>query len=145
MVLPASYIHILHECSRDAVSFLRLVDLIEPLIKTQIDSSQTIADLPPADRRLVGDGGELEGQSSQYPGLSENDLREKYDELEKFFSLALDLWCVADTDGYFIKLSKIWETTLGYALDEMLGQRFLDFVHPEDLQATLDALAVLDA
>jgi PAS domain S-box-containing protein len=140
MVLSNSFLHILHECSRDEASFQRLVDLIEP----QIDPSQTIATFTP-DKGLVKDREIVNAQSSHDPRLSEGDLREKYDELEKFFSVALDLWCVADTDGYFIKLSKMWETTLGYPLDEMLGQRFLDFVHPDDLQATLEAIAILDA
>lgn len=72
-------------------------------------------------------------------------LQEKHTELELFFAAILDLWCIADTNGYFLKLSPMWESTLGYSLEELMGQRYLDFVHPDDVQSTLDAISVLDA
>jgi PAS domain-containing protein len=34
-------------------------------------------------------------------------------ELERFFSAALDLLCIADIDGHFRRLNRQWETTLG--------------------------------
>ncbi len=72
-------------------------------------------------------------------------LREKSEELETFFSSALDLLAIADTDGYFHRLNREWEKTLGYPLDELEGRRFLDFVHPEDMEATLAAIGNLNA
>jgi len=72
-------------------------------------------------------------------------LKEQQGQLEDFFTVAPDLLCIADTDGYFLKLNQFWEATLGYPLRELEGKRFLDFVHPDDLQATLDALSTLDA
>ncbi len=74
---------------------------------------------------------------------AEHALREKTEELDRFFNLALDLLCIADTDGYFRHLNKVWETTLGYSLDELEGRQFLDLVHPDDLQSTLDAISTL--
>ena len=74
---------------------------------------------------------------------AEGELRGKTDELARFFSLDLDLMCIADTDGYFLRLNLAWETTLGYSLNELEGARFLDLVHPEDLNATLAAIAEL--
>ncbi|MCB2205535.1 PAS domain S-box protein [bacterium] len=74
---------------------------------------------------------------------AEDALRQKTDELDRFFNLALDLLCIADTDGYFRHLNKTWETTLGYSLDELEGRLFLDFIHPDDLQPTLEAIAKL--
>jgi PAS domain S-box-containing protein len=72
-------------------------------------------------------------------------LREKTEELDRFFSLALDLLCIADTAGYFRRLNPAWETTLGYSLADLEGQRFLDLVHPEDIEPTLAAVAELSA
>ena len=72
-------------------------------------------------------------------------LREKSEELERFFSVSLDLMCIADTAGYFRKLNPAWETTLGYPLAELEGAYFLDFVHPDDVAATLAVMADLDA
>jgi diguanylate cyclase (GGDEF)-like protein/PAS domain S-box-containing protein len=62
------------------------------------------------------------------------------DELEKFFSVNLDLLCIADMDGNFVRLNKQWEHVLGYTVDELQKQKFMDFVHPEDVEATLHAL-----
>lgn len=76
--------------------------------------------------------------------IIERALQDSFDELDRFFMLSLDLLCVADTSGHFIKLNKVWEETLGYPLSELQGRRFLDFVHPDDLEATLQAISVLD-
>ncbi|GAB4213497.1 MAG: hypothetical protein OHK0012_09760 [Synechococcales cyanobacterium] len=70
-------------------------------------------------------------------------LRAKTEELDRFFSLALDLLCIANQDGYFLRLSHQWETTLGYAIADMEGRQFLDFVHPDDLANTLDSMTTL--
>jgi PAS domain S-box-containing protein len=68
-------------------------------------------------------------------------LREKTDELDRYFSNALDLFCIVDNNGCFKRLNKQWENALGYTLAELEGSRFLDYVHPDDLAATLDATA----
>ena len=75
----------------------------------------------------------------------EESLREKTEELDSYFNNALDLFCIADTQGYFHKLNPEWEHALGYTLAEFEGRRFLDFVHPDDLQATLDVMSTLSA
>jgi len=74
---------------------------------------------------------------------AEESLRVKTEELEKFFSGALDLLCVADTDGYFRRLNAEWEKALGYTREELVGSRFLDLVHPDDVGPTLEAMKVL--
>ncbi|HII99612.1 MAG TPA: PAS domain S-box protein [Methanoregula sp.] len=73
----------------------------------------------------------------------EEELRESTAELDRYFTASLDLLCIADTDGYFRKLNPQWEPTLGYTITELAGKRFLDLVHPDDLQGTLDAIATL--
>jgi PAS domain S-box-containing protein len=75
--------------------------------------------------------------------LAEDELREKTEALDQFFTTSLDLLCIADTDGYFRRLNPEWEKTLGYTLDELEGHRFIDFVHPDDLQATLTTMSQL--
>jgi len=70
-------------------------------------------------------------------------LREKTKELDRYFTDALDLLCIADTDGFFRRLNKEWESTLGYSLSELEGRRFIDLVHPDDVEATLQAVSRL--
>ncbi|MCU0631856.1 MAG: PAS domain S-box protein [Methanolinea sp.] len=74
---------------------------------------------------------------------AENDLKEKTRELDLFFQNAIDLLCIADTGGYFRKLNPEWERTLGYTLDELEGNSFLDFVHPDDHTSTMRAVEQL--
>jgi PAS domain S-box-containing protein len=61
-------------------------------------------------------------------------------ELERFFTSALDLLCIADSQGRFRRVNSQWESTLGYTVHELEGRFFLDFVHPEDVPATLAAM-----
>ena len=74
---------------------------------------------------------------------SEEALRRKTEELDNFFNVALDLLCIANTDGYFLMLNREWEKTLGYTRADLMSRKFLEFVHPDDLQKTLDAITVL--
>lgn len=70
-------------------------------------------------------------------------LHQKTEELDQYFTTSLDLFCIADTNGYFRRLNPQWEAALGYPLCDLEGKRFLDLVHPDDLQATLNAVSDL--
>lgn len=59
------------------------------------------------------------------------------DELEEFFSLALDPFCIAGTDGYFKKVNPAFATLLEYSEEELLSRPIIDFVHEEDIEVTL--------
>jgi PAS domain S-box-containing protein len=74
---------------------------------------------------------------------AEEDLRRKKEELDKFFSMNLDLLCIADTEGYFLRLNPAWEKILGFSLAELMSKPFLELVHPEDVAATRKAILTL--
>ncbi len=71
--------------------------------------------------------------------------KEKYStkSVENFFEVNLDLLCISDLEGHFIKLNKKWEDVLGYKEDELEGKLFLEFVHPEDKPSTISAFSDL--
>ncbi|TVQ22540.1 MAG: PAS domain S-box protein, partial [Spirochaetaceae bacterium] len=72
-------------------------------------------------------------------------LYEAREELERYFTSSLDLLCIANTAGEFERLNPEWERVLGYPVAELEGRSFLEFVHPEDRDATLKAVTELDA
>lgn len=74
-----------------------------------------------------------------------SESKRKTEELENFFSVNLDLLCIADTSGNFIKTNEAWSDILGYSTNELNNRKFLDFIHPEDLESTLDAMKTLDS
>ncbi len=74
---------------------------------------------------------------------AEEELRRKTEELDSYFTLAQDLFCIATLDGRFLRLNPAWEHTLGYTADELQAGPFFDLVHPEDLAATKEAVAQL--
>ncbi|PYQ40997.1 MAG: hypothetical protein DMF77_17170 [Acidobacteria bacterium] len=63
----------------------------------------------------------------------------------RFFTLALDMLAIADFSGTFKQLNPSWERTLGFSDDELTARPFLEFVHPDDREATGDQLASLRA
>ncbi len=70
------------------------------------------------------------------PSATEEDLR-------RLFRLSLDLMCVAGLDGYFKKVNPAFEKVLGYDRKELLDRQFIEFVHPDDQEATLNEVANL--
>jgi|GEM_PF-960156 PAS domain S-box len=66
-------------------------------------------------------------------------FKQKADEINTFFDCAIDLLCIADTDGRFVRLNKEWENVLNIPIEELTGRYFTDFVHPDDQEATVNA------
>ena len=74
---------------------------------------------------------------------AEESLSEKTQELDQFFTVTSDLLCIANTDGYFLRLNPAWERALGYSREELMAKQFFEFVHPDDLVRTEDAVSTL--
>jgi PAS domain S-box-containing protein len=58
---------------------------------------------------------------------------------DSFFNLSLNVNCIANTEGILLKINHQYEKVLGYTKDELLQKSFLDFVHPDDINATVEA------
>lgn len=60
--------------------------------------------------------------------------------LERLFALSPDLLCVASLEGYFLHVNPALERTLGYDAETLRSAHFLEFVHPDDHEASLREL-----
>jgi PAS domain S-box-containing protein len=59
------------------------------------------------------------------------------EERMRFFNLSRDLLCISSFEGHFKEVNPAFERTLDFTSEEMLARPFLDFVHPDDVAATL--------
>ncbi|MFP4179708.1 MAG: PAS domain S-box protein [Spirochaetaceae bacterium] len=75
---------------------------------------------------------------------SAEQLAAKNEELNRYFTSSLDLLCIANTRGEFVRLNPEWERVLGYPLEYLEGTSLLDYVHHEDREATLEVLSQLN-
>jgi len=65
---------------------------------------------------------------------------EQIKEYKYFFNNTHDLTCIANVQGYFEALNPNWEKMLGYSKKELLEKQFLEFIHPDDIEATLQEI-----
>jgi PAS domain S-box-containing protein len=54
--------------------------------------------------------------------------------------LSLDLICTASFEGFFTRVNPAGERLLGYQTKELLNRPFIDLVHPDDQEATMDEM-----
>jgi PAS domain S-box-containing protein len=63
-------------------------------------------------------------------------------EFNRFFDLVPDLMCVVSRDGFLVRLNDAWERTLGFSKVELMSRPLNDFLHPDDVQPTLDEIGL---
>ncbi|MES9918253.1 MAG: PAS domain S-box protein, partial [Candidatus Thiodiazotropha sp. 4PDIV1] len=61
-------------------------------------------------------------------------------ERSKLFDLSVDLLAVANTEGNFVEVNHAWKEILGWEPEDLLSDTFLSFVHPDDIDATVDQI-----
>ncbi len=62
---------------------------------------------------------------------------------ERLFMLSPALLCIAGTDGYFKRVNPAFHAKLGHTEAVLLSRPFIEFVHPDDRQSTLDEVGKL--
>lgn len=67
------------------------------------------------------------------------DAEKKLKEFEYFFNNSNDFSCIANAEGYFEIINPSFTKVLGYSPDELSSKPFIDFVHPDDIAATMEA------
>jgi diguanylate cyclase (GGDEF)-like protein/PAS domain S-box-containing protein len=65
-------------------------------------------------------------------------------EQKKFFDLSNDLIGITDLNGVYLRVNPAWELHTGWTPQSMVGRRFSEFVHPDDLSASESKLNLLN-
>jgi PAS domain S-box-containing protein len=63
-----------------------------------------------------------------------------HEDFDFFFNGTTDLICIANLDGYFLKINPAFTNTLGYSESELITEKFINYVHPEDVEKTLNEM-----
>ena len=64
-------------------------------------------------------------------------------ERQRLFELSIDALCIAGFDGRFKDINPAWERMLGWSRDDMMKKPWLELVHPDDREQTIEAGKVL--
>ena len=136
--------HVFRSYSLGAVDFIR-TPVVPEILKAKVS---VFVDLYKKTEQVKRQGEQMrllqEREHRQQLGEAVNRL-EAETKRNRFFTLALDMLAIADFSGTFKQLNPSWERTLGFSHEELTARPFLEFVHPDDREATGDQLASLRA
>jgi hypothetical protein len=88
---------------------------------------------------------EEDGSVCEWVGTCEDVHDRKLAEIEqqRFFSVGFDMTVVGGPDGRFKRCSPMWKEVLGWSEAELTSRPWLDFVHPDDREQTIQEAALL--
>ncbi len=101
-------------------------------------------DGPDGDRRWLGTNTDIDDQKASQAELARLNLtlnqrvQERTRDLERMWRLSTDVMLVTRFDGTITAMNPAWKALLGLEERDLMGRRFFDFVHPDDLDATLE-------
>jgi PAS domain S-box-containing protein len=93
--------------------------------------------------RWIGTNTDIEDQKTAADALRklnetlEAQVAERTADRDRMWRLSTDVMLVARFDATIMAVNPAWTTLLGWREDELLGANFLDFVHPDDHDATV--------
>jgi PAS domain S-box-containing protein len=94
---------------------------------------------------LRSEAGEIIGASKTARDVTEskrtqNALSREIEERERIFETSQDLILVTDTKGNVVQVSPSSMSILGHRPEEMIGHSAVEFIHPDDLDATREEM-----
>ncbi len=75
----------------------------------------------------------------------ESEIEQRTRERNRMFELSNDLFAIVGFDAVPRTLNPAWSRLLGHSEDELLSRPLLDLIHPEDMDRSLETLALLGA
>ncbi|HEY0147590.1 MAG TPA: PAS domain-containing protein [Allosphingosinicella sp.] len=96
------------------------------LVEEVAERTRQIIDRQDAEQALHNLNATLEAQ-----------VAERTADRDRMWRLTTDLMLVARFDSVITAINPAWTALLGWSEAELIGSRFLDYVHPDDLEATI--------
>ncbi len=75
----------------------------------------------------------------------ERQVQERTAQRDRMWTLSTDIMMVSNAAGFILSVNPAWTTLLGWREDELVGQRFYDFIHPPDREMTRTERKKLEA
>jgi two-component system NtrC family sensor kinase len=60
--------------------------------------------------------------------------------MSAIFGSSQALFCCAELNGYFSKVSDSWSVAMGWSSEELMTNPYMYFIHPADIQKTIDVV-----
>lgn len=70
-------------------------------------------------------------ENNKYSAKTESDLN-------LFLTLSFDLFCITQENGYFQQINPAWDKVLGWTHSDLQNIAWLELVHPDDVELTLN-------
>ena len=86
---------------------------------------------------------EMPPDNPENPDDGDNEIDDFEVHSECMINIWQDLFCIVTPDGKFQKVSKAWESILGYREEEMEGKNYMDLIHPEDMDGAMKHMNVM--
>ncbi len=151
----SSWLGLVHPHDQESISRYLTEELIEQGLP--FDRRYRILRHSDGELRWVHGRGELEkdaaGETTHLIGTlhditesmqREQALESKFEELDRIFSLTLEMLSISTTHGRLLKVNAAWERVLGWSVAELEGSEYVDLIHPDDLASTRRAMLELE-
>ncbi|HKK82546.1 MAG TPA: PAS domain S-box protein, partial [Prolixibacteraceae bacterium] len=110
-----------------------LIEKHDELAEANEELATANEELTETNRSLIDTNNDLEIEVEK-----REEVEKKLRDSNKFFNHASDMLCIAGFDGYFKVLNPAWEKVLGWSAEEMLSKPWIEFVHFDDVQTTVN-------
>jgi len=101
--------------------------------------------------RWIGSNTDIEDQKATAQALInlnatlEQQISTRTAERDRIWRLSKDIMLIADFNATLTAVSPAFTSTLGWREQDVLGKSFLDLVHPDDVQPTIDRVSSLSS
>ncbi|MGH8076551.1 MAG: sensor domain-containing protein [Lysobacter sp.] len=77
--------------------------------------------------------------------IESEQLIDRLRERERFFDISMEIYCIFDpSTERIVQANQTFTTVTGFSSEELTSRRYQEFVHPEDLELTANAVEVLN-